>query len=96
MGISSDFAKIVKSLVSVQLFEREDGSMTARQPVAGSGISGGRRMSRSRTGSKFEHSVSMLAWAFNEHGLVRDFLDRAFDLLEKNIQDYELVFVDDG
>ena len=44
---------------------------------------------------KFDRSVSMLAWGYNEEELVEDFLDRAFALLEKTVTDYELVFVDD-
>ncbi len=44
---------------------------------------------------KFERSVSMLAWGYNEEELVEGFLDRAFALLEKTVADYELVFIDD-
>jgi len=45
---------------------------------------------------KFNHSVSMLAWGYNEEELVEDFLDRAFALLENTVNDYELVFVNDA
>ena len=45
---------------------------------------------------KFNRSVSMLAWGYNEEELVEDFLDRAFALLEDTINDYELVFVNDA
>jgi len=45
---------------------------------------------------KFDRSVSMLAWGYNEEELVEGFLDRAFALLERTVSDYELVFVDDG
>jgi glycosyltransferase involved in cell wall biosynthesis len=38
----------------------------------------------------------MLAWGYNEEGLVEDFLARAFALLKNTVNDYELVFVDDG
>jgi glycosyltransferase involved in cell wall biosynthesis len=44
---------------------------------------------------KFDRSVSMLSWGYNEEELVEGFLDRAFALLEKTVTDYELVFVDD-
>jgi glycosyltransferase involved in cell wall biosynthesis len=44
---------------------------------------------------KFDRSVSMLAWGYNEEELVEGFLDRAFALLEKTVTDYELVFIDD-
>ena len=45
---------------------------------------------------KFNRSVSMLAWGYNEEELVEDFLDRAFALLEDTVNDYELVFVNDA
>lgn len=45
---------------------------------------------------KFDRSVSMLAWGYNEEELVEDFLDQAFALLEDTINDYELVFVNDA
>jgi len=45
---------------------------------------------------KFERSVSLLAWGLNEEDLVEAFLDRAFALLEDNVIDYEIVFIDDG
>ena len=44
---------------------------------------------------KFDRSVSMLAWGYNEEELIEGFLDQAFALLEKNVVDYELVFIDD-
>jgi glycosyltransferase involved in cell wall biosynthesis len=45
---------------------------------------------------KFDKSVSLLAWGFNEEDLVTSFLDRAFALLEASATDYEVVFVDDA
>jgi glycosyltransferase involved in cell wall biosynthesis len=45
---------------------------------------------------KFDRSVSMLAWGYNEEELVEEFLDRAIALLENTINDYELVFVNDA
>jgi glycosyltransferase involved in cell wall biosynthesis len=44
---------------------------------------------------KFNHSVSMLAWGYNEEALVEGFLTRAVDLLDRAIDDWEIVFVDD-
>lgn len=44
---------------------------------------------------KFDRSVSMLSWGYNEEELVEGFLDRAFALLERTVTDYELVFIDD-
>lgn len=50
----------------------------------------------SRTGAKFDRSVSLLAWGLNEEKLLEPFLDRAFALLDETAADYEVVFVDDG
>lgn len=41
-------------------------------------------------------SVSMLAWGLNEEALLVEFLDRAFQLLESAVDDYEVIFVNDG
>lgn len=38
----------------------------------------------------------MLAWGLNEEDLVESFLDRAVALLEQHVNDFEIVFVDDG
>lgn len=46
--------------------------------------------------SKFDRSVSLLAWGLNEEDLVEGFLDRAFALLEEVVEDYEVIFVNDG
>jgi glycosyltransferase involved in cell wall biosynthesis len=45
---------------------------------------------------KFNRSVSLLAWGLNEELLLKGFLDKAFDVLEASVADYEVVFVDDG
>src|SRR4030042_2581829 len=45
---------------------------------------------------KFDRTVSMLTWGYNEEELVEGFLDRAFALLESTINDYEVIFVNDG
>lgn len=45
---------------------------------------------------KFDRSVSLLAWGLNEEDLVEGFLDRAFALLEEVVEDYEVIFVNDG
>ena len=46
--------------------------------------------------TKFDRSVSMLAWALNEEDLVQEFLDRAFRTLQDTVADYEIIFVNDG
>ena len=38
----------------------------------------------------------MLAWGLNEEELVEAFLDRAVALLDASVEDWEIVFVDDG
>jgi len=38
----------------------------------------------------------MLAWGLNEEALLVEFLDRAFQLLESTVDDYEVIFVNDG
>jgi glycosyltransferase involved in cell wall biosynthesis len=45
---------------------------------------------------KFEHSVSLLAWAYNEQTLVESFLDRATTLLDQTTVDWEIVLINDG
>src|SRR5438067_1771622 len=44
---------------------------------------------------KFDHSVSLVAWGYNEEILVGGFLQHAVDLLERTVTDWEIVFVDD-
>jgi len=45
---------------------------------------------------KFDRSVSLGAWGYNEELLVESFLTRAIDLLDCTVHDWEIVFVDDG
>jgi glycosyltransferase involved in cell wall biosynthesis len=45
---------------------------------------------------KFRRSVSFLAWGYNEELLVEAFVDRAIALLESVVEEFEIVFVDDG
>lgn len=44
---------------------------------------------------KFDRSVSLLCWAYNEEQLIGNYLVRANDLLNKTVEDYEIVVVDD-
>jgi glycosyltransferase involved in cell wall biosynthesis len=44
---------------------------------------------------KFQHSVSLLAWAYNEEVLIESFLQRAAALLDQAVTDWEIVLVDD-
>ena len=45
---------------------------------------------------RFDRSVSLLSWGYNEEALVPDFLDRAINLLSDTVEDWEIIFVDDG
>ena len=45
---------------------------------------------------KFKESVSLLAWGYNEEILIEAFLNRAVALLESTVEEFEIVFVDDG
>ncbi|MBL7070853.1 MAG: glycosyltransferase family 2 protein [Candidatus Omnitrophica bacterium] len=49
-----------------------------------------------RLKSKFDGSVSLLCWAYNEEASVGDFLERASALMEEAVEDYEIVMIDDG
>lgn len=46
--------------------------------------------------SKFDRSVSLLAWGYNEEALIGEFLRKAVSILEETVEDFEIVFVDDG
>ncbi len=45
---------------------------------------------------KFERSVSMVCWAYNEEELILEYLERATTLMDSVSDDYEIVLVDDG
>lgn len=45
---------------------------------------------------KFDRSVSLLSWGYNEEKLVADYLTRVRALLDEHIIDWEIVFVNDG
>src|SRR5437764_6976486 len=44
---------------------------------------------------KFHRGVSLLAWAYNEEALAPRFFERAIELLNRVVSDWEIVFVDD-
>ncbi len=54
------------------------------------------RQDQNPLAKKFERGVTMLAWGYNEEELVADFLEKAIKLLDANISDWEIVFVNDG
>jgi glycosyltransferase involved in cell wall biosynthesis len=43
---------------------------------------------------KFEHGVSLLVWAHNKADLIESFVERATELLDRTVQDWEIVFID--
>ncbi len=45
---------------------------------------------------KFERSVSLLSWAYNEEKSIAGFLARAIETMERAVADFEIVVVDDG
>jgi glycosyltransferase involved in cell wall biosynthesis len=46
--------------------------------------------------AKFDRSLSLLCWAYNEEALIGDFLERVTKLMAASIEDYEIVLIDDG
>lgn len=46
--------------------------------------------------SKFDKSVSLLCWVYNEEDLIQEYLEKATELLNANVEDYEIVLIDDG
>lgn len=45
---------------------------------------------------RFDRSVSLLAWAYNEEQLIDAFVARAIALLEDTVTEFEIIIVDDG
>jgi glycosyltransferase involved in cell wall biosynthesis len=45
---------------------------------------------------KFDRSVSLLCWAYNEQDSILGFLAKASRLMDESVIDYEIVLVDDG
>ena len=49
-----------------------------------------------RLSKKFDKSVSMLSWAYNEEESIEDFLKRSTKILEATVDDWEIIIVNDG
>jgi glycosyltransferase involved in cell wall biosynthesis len=45
---------------------------------------------------KFDRSVSLLCWAYNEEDAIDEYLERASKLMDATVSDYEIVLIDDG
>lgn len=46
--------------------------------------------------NKFNKSVSLLSWAYNEEDSIKEFLQRALDLMDSAVEDYEIILIEDG
>jgi len=46
--------------------------------------------------NKFDRSVSLLCWAYNEEDSIQGYLEKATQLMETTVEDYEIVLIDDG
>jgi len=49
-----------------------------------------------RSLGRFQRSVSLVSWVYNEKDLVRDFVARAHTLMSDTVQDFEIIVVNDG
>jgi glycosyltransferase involved in cell wall biosynthesis len=45
---------------------------------------------------KFQRSVSLLSWAYNEEDSILEFLEKATTLMDATVEDYEIILIDDG
>lgn len=45
---------------------------------------------------KFDRSVSLLCWAYNEEDSIQEYLKKATQIMESSVEDYEIVLIDDG
>jgi len=46
--------------------------------------------------NKFDRSVSLLCWAYNEEDSIMEYLERATQLMILAVEDYEIILIDDG
>jgi len=54
------------------------------------------RKTKQSLSGKFDHSVSLLGWAYNEEASIGVYLERATQLMEETVEDYEIILIDDG
>ena len=45
---------------------------------------------------KFGFGLSFVGWAYNEEENITEYLDRVMELLDKTVEDYEIIVVNDG
>lgn len=48
------------------------------------------------TTDKFDRSVSLLCWAYNEEASIEEYLEKASKLMDAAVEDYEIILIDDG
>lgn len=72
-------------------------STSAAETVASDGplISPPYTLAKARQLPKFDRSVSLLCWAYNEEELIEGYLRRAHAMIDGAVHDYEIVVVDD-
>lgn len=46
--------------------------------------------------TKFDKSISLLCWAYNEEDSIEEYLQRATQLMDATVEDYEIILIDDG
>jgi glycosyltransferase involved in cell wall biosynthesis len=51
---------------------------------------------QSKPTGKFGGSISLLCWAYNEENSILEFLERASQLMEAAVEDYEIILIEDG
>lgn len=45
---------------------------------------------------RFNRSVSLLCWAYNEEDSIGEYLERATRLMDATVEDYEIILIEDG
>lgn len=45
---------------------------------------------------KFDKSVSLLSWAYNEEDSIQEYLEKVTAIMDTTVEDYEIVLIDDG
>lgn len=46
--------------------------------------------------STFDRGVSLLCWAYNEEDSIQEYLEKAAQLMDSTVEDYEIILIDDG
>ena len=44
--------------------------------------------------NKFNRSLSLLCWAYNEEDLIEEYLEKATKLMDASVKDYEIIEID--